>query len=125
VAYCFGLVAIAKYILMLPAEVLEEELPRIKPTILKGLSDTTSASIREAAYVIIIAAQVKLRDETQLFALLSGLTETQKHLLTYEFEKMKTRGPSSEGEDAATELGLRKLAGRIRHLDAVPPPAAV
>jgi hypothetical protein len=35
VAYCFGLVAIAKYILMLPAEVLEEELPRIKPTILK------------------------------------------------------------------------------------------
>lgn len=135
--YCFALVAMAKFILLLPAEVLEDELPRMKGTImtvrgtilafinvpddfLQALSNPTTAVVREAAYVVIIASQMKLRDETQLFALLSGLTETQKHLLTYEFERIKARGPAREENDA----GLQKLAGKIRHLDALPSPAA-
>lgn len=69
----------------------------------------------------IIAAQMKLRDERQLFTILSGLSETQKHLLTYEFEKIKVRGPQKGDAEAA---GLQKLGGRIRHLDALPAPQA-
>ncbi|KAG8938284.1 suppressor of tub2 mutation [Tulasnella sp. 408] len=120
-SYCFSLVALAKFILLLPAEVLEDELPRLKNTLITALSDSTSASIREAAYVTIIAAQIKLRDERQLFTILSGLSETQKHLLTYEFEKIKARGPQQNEAEAA---GLQKLGGRIRHLDALPTPHA-
>ncbi|KIO19258.1 hypothetical protein M407DRAFT_11490 [Tulasnella calospora MUT 4182] len=114
-SYCFSLVALAKFILLLPGEVLEDELPRLKGTLITALTDSTSASIREAAYVTIIAAQIKLRDERQLFTILSGLSETQKHLLTYEFEKIKARGPQQNDAEAA---GLQKLGGRIRHLDA-------
>lgn len=66
----------------------------------------------------IIAAQIKLQDETHLFALLGGLSETQKHLLTYEFEKMKTRGHLTGGQ--LPEVGLQKLADKMRHLDALP-----
>lgn len=120
-SYCFSLVALAKFILLLPGEVLEDELPRLKGTLITALTDSTSASIREAAYVTIIAAQIKLRDERQLFTILSGLSETQKHLLTYEFEKIKARGPQQNDAEAA---GLQKLGGRIRHLDALPTPHA-
>lgn len=120
-SYCFSLVALAKFILLLPPEVLEDELPRLKGTLITALSDSTSASSREAAYVTIISAQMKLRDERQLFTILSGLSETQKHLLTYEFEKIKARGPQKSEAEAA---GLQKLGGRIRHLDALPAPHA-
>ncbi|KAG8929562.1 suppressor of tub2 mutation [Tulasnella sp. 418] len=122
-SYCFGLVAIAKFILMLPPEVLEDQLPRIKGLLIKALGDQTSSTVREAAYVVIIASQIKLRDETQVFALIGGLSETQKHLLTYEFEKIKARGPSTAaglGDDEDSLRGLQKLAGKMRHLDALP-----
>lgn len=33
-SYCFSLVALAKFILLLPAEVLEDELPRLKNTLI-------------------------------------------------------------------------------------------
>lgn len=33
-SYCFSLVALAKFILLLPPEVLEDELPRIKGTLI-------------------------------------------------------------------------------------------
>ncbi|KAG8992281.1 suppressor of tub2 mutation, partial [Tulasnella sp. 427] len=105
-SYCFALVALAKLMLLLPPEVLEDELPRLKNTLITALSDSSSASIREAAYVTIISAQMKLRDERQLFTILSGLSETQKHLLTYEFEKIKVRGP---GKDEVEGAGLQKL----------------
>ncbi|KAG9014262.1 suppressor of tub2 mutation [Tulasnella sp. JGI-2019a] len=117
-SYCFCLVAMAKFILLLPAEVVEDELPRVQGSLLKALAEQSSAIIREAAYVTIIAAQIKLQDETHLFALLSGLSETQKHLLTYEFEKMKTRGHLSGGQ--VPGVSLEKLAGKMRHLDALP-----
>lgn len=34
-SYAFALIGLAKYILLLPAEVLEDELPRIRPSLLK------------------------------------------------------------------------------------------
>jgi CLIP-associating protein 1/2 len=34
VAYAFGLIALGKFILRLPAEVAEEELPRLKGTLI-------------------------------------------------------------------------------------------
>lgn len=33
-AYAFGLIALGKFILRLPAEVAEEELPRLRPTLI-------------------------------------------------------------------------------------------
>ncbi|KAG8885181.1 suppressor of tub2 mutation [Tulasnella sp. 331] len=117
-SYCFCLVAMAKFILLLPAEVVEDELPRVQASLLKALAEQSSAVIREAAYVTIIAAQIKLQDEAHLFALLSGLSETQKHLLTYEFDRMKTRGHLSGGQIPG--VSFEKLAGKMRHLDALP-----
>jgi len=51
----------------LPAEVLEEELPRLKQTFISALNDTSTLVIREAAYAAIIASQLVLRDEAHLF----------------------------------------------------------
>lgn len=40
VAYAFGLIALGKFILRLPAEIAEEELPRLKGTLISVCSST-------------------------------------------------------------------------------------
>lgn len=61
----------------------------------------------------IIAAQLVLRDETHLFALLDGLTDDKKNLLTYLFDKHGARGVTSSNQT----LGFDKLAKEIQRLD--------
>jgi CLIP-associating protein 1/2 len=111
-SHAFGLIAVGKFVMRLPAEVLEEELPRLKSTLMAALNDTTLV-IREAAYATIIAAQLVLRDETHLFALLDGLDDNKKNLLTYYFDKHDARvlGVSSNG------VGMTKLEGQMGRLD--------
>ncbi|KAL0572246.1 suppressor of tub2 mutation [Marasmius crinis-equi] len=111
--YAFGLIAIGKFILRLPAEIAEEELPRIKGTLISALNDTTSLVVREAAAAAIISAQLVLRDETHLFTLLDGLADEKKNLLTYLFDKHGVRGSSSR----IGPNGLDKLQKEMRRLD--------
>jgi CLIP-associating protein 1/2 len=130
-SYAFGMIALGKFILRLPAEVLEEELPRLKGTLIsvrvfltlrqiwdlticlvQSLNDKTSLVIRESAAVSIIAAQLVLRDETHLFALLDGLADDKKNLLTYLFDKHGTRG-----QTLSNGAGMEKLEKEMRRLD--------
>jgi CLIP-associating protein 1/2 len=111
-SHAFGLIAVGKFVMRLPAEVLEEELPRLKSTLMAALNDTTLV-IREAAYATIIAAQLVLRDETHLFALLDGLDDNKKNLLTYYFDKHDARDLGVDGNGA----GMSKLEGQMGRLD--------
>jgi len=107
------LIALGKFILRLPAEVAEEELPRMRTTFITALNDKSSLVIRESAAVAIIAAQLVLRDETHLFALLDGLTDDKKNLLTYLFDKHGARGVTASNKT----LGFDKLEKEIQRLD--------
>lgn len=114
--YAFGLIAMGKFILRLPAEVLEEELPRLRATLISALTDASGASslmVREAAAASIIAAQLVLRDEAHLFVLLDGLPDDKKNLLTYLFDKHGSRG----SPQAVGASGMEKLAREMRRLD--------
>ncbi|KAF8164925.1 clasp N terminal-domain-containing protein [Crassisporium funariophilum] len=111
--YAFGLMALGKFILRLPAEIAEEELPRLKATLIAALNDRSSLIVRESAAASIIAAQLVLRDETHLFALLDGLADEKKNLLTYLFDKHGARGLT----EANGHSGLDKLEKEIRRLD--------
>lgn len=53
--------------------------------------------MRESAAAVLISAQVVLRDETHLFALLDGLADEKKNLLTYLFDKHGARGQDENG----------------------------
>ncbi|KAF7301458.1 hypothetical protein MIND_00711100 [Mycena indigotica] len=108
--YAFGLIALGKFILRLPAEVAEEELPRLKPTLISALNNQSSLVTRESAATVIIAAQLALRDETHLFTLLDGLEDSQKNLLTYLFSK---HGARAEGNST----GASRLEKEMRRLD--------
>ncbi|ESK97479.1 heat repeat containing protein [Moniliophthora roreri MCA 2997] len=119
VTYAFGLIALGKFILRLPAEIAEEELPRIRGTLISGLNEPTSLVVREAAAAAIISAQVVLQDETHLFTLLDGLADEKKNLLTYLFDKHGARGSGS---------GMEKLQKELRRLDtrtSTPPRAQI
>lgn len=111
-SYAFGLIALAKFALRLPAEVLEDELPRLKHTLITALTDATSLVVREAAAAAIIAAQVVLRDDAHLFALLDGLADDKKNLLTYLFDKHGVRGVEGSGSVDRLEREMRRLDGR-------------
>lgn len=130
-SFAFGMIALGKFILRLPAEILEEELPRLKSTLIsvrvflvcygeyrvqltvvQALNDKTSLVIRESAAASIIAAQLVLRDETHLFALLDGLADDKKNLLTYLFDKHGTRG-----QTLSNDAGMEKLEKEMRRLD--------
>ncbi|KAG2152962.1 clasp N terminal-domain-containing protein [Suillus clintonianus] len=111
-SHAFGLIAVGKFIMRLPAEVLEEELPRLKSTLMTALNDTTLV-IREAVYATIIAAQLVLRDETHLFTLLDGLDDNKKNLLTYYFDKHDARDLGVNGNG----VGMMKLEGQMGRLD--------
>ncbi|KIP12816.1 hypothetical protein PHLGIDRAFT_97512 [Phlebiopsis gigantea 11061_1 CR5-6] len=120
--YAFGLIALGKFILRLPAEVLEDELPRLRITLTSALTDMSSESslvVREAAAASIIAAQLVLRDEAHLFLLLDGLPEDKKNLLTYLFDKHHCRGSlAGAGAGGLFEAsGMDKLEREMRRLD--------
>ncbi|KAF9008682.1 clasp N terminal-domain-containing protein [Cyathus striatus] len=108
--YAFGLIALGKFVLRLPAEIAEEEVPRLRATLISALNDKSSLIIRESAAAVIIAVQLILRDETHLFTLLDGLADDKKNLLTYLFDKHGVRGN-------ATTSGMDKLEKEIRRLD--------
>lgn len=110
--YAFGLMALGRFILRLPAEIAEEEIPRLKGTLISALNDKSSLIVRESAAASIIAAQLVLRDETHLFALLDGLADEKKNLLTYLFDKHGARGLIASGQS-----GMDKLEKEIRRLD--------
>ncbi|KAJ3790562.1 clasp N terminal-domain-containing protein [Lentinula aff. detonsa] len=112
-SYAFGLIALGKFILRLPAEIAEEELPRLRDTLITGLNDPKSLVVREAAAAAIISAQLVLRDETHLFALLDGLADEKKNLLTYLFDKHGARGLSY----SLGQTGIDKLEKEMRRLD--------
>lgn len=107
----FGLIALGKFILRLPAEIAEEELPRLKGTLISALNDRSSLVVRESAAAAIISAQLVLKDETQLFALLDGLADDKKNLLTYLFDKHGARATG------AGDAGIAKFQKEIRRLD--------
>ncbi|CAA7260161.1 unnamed protein product [Cyclocybe aegerita] len=111
--YAFGLMALGKFILRLPAEIAEEELPRLKGTLITALNDRSSLIVRESAAASIIAAQLVLRDETHLFTLLDGLADEKKNLLTYLFDKHSARSVGSPNP----QTGMDKLEKEMRRLD--------
>lgn len=115
-SYAFGLITLGKFILRSPAEIAEEELPRLRPTLITALNDRTSLIVRESAAASIIAVQLVLRDETHLFALLDGLADDKKNLLTYLFDKHGARGMNPASNLQGT-LGMDKLEKEIRRLD--------
>lgn len=84
----------------------------------QALNDTTTLVIREAAYAAIIASQLVLRDEAHLFALLDGLDDNKKNLLTYYFEKHGARELdfSSGCTDA---VGMTRLESQMGRLDKI------
>ncbi|OJT13545.1 Protein STU1 [Trametes pubescens] len=117
--YAFGLIALGKFFLRLPAEVLEEELPRLRATLISALTEssgTSAIAVREAATAATIAAQMVLRDETHLFTLLDGLPDEKKNLLAYMFDKHGTRGPANASGPSAMEKlerEMRRIDGRL------------
>jgi CLIP-associating protein 1/2 len=79
----------------------------------QSLTDRSSLVVRESAAASIIAAQLVLRDETHLFALLDGLADEKKNLLTYLFDKHGARGLSA----SIGPSGIDKLEKEMRRLD--------
>lgn len=82
---------------------------------MQSLNDTSSLVVRESAAATIIASQLVLRDETHLFALLDGLANDKKNLLTYLFDKHGVRG-TIEGVDSGGG-GMERLEKEMRRLD--------
>ncbi|KAF8665624.1 hypothetical protein AX16_000079 [Volvariella volvacea WC 439] len=116
--YAFGLMALGKFIMRLPAEIAEEELPRLKNTLISALNNRASLIVRESAASAIIAAQLVLQDETHLFTLLDGLADDKKNLLTYLFDKHGARGTGPTGGPITTpSLAKEKLEKELRRLD--------
>ncbi|KAH8830244.1 clasp N terminal-domain-containing protein [Flagelloscypha sp. PMI_526] len=117
----FGLLALGKFILRLPAEILEDELPRLRATFIGSLNETSVQGglvVREAAAAAIIAAQLILRDEGNLFVLLDGLRDDKKNLLTYLFDKHGVRGNGGVAHAETGSGGVEKLEREMRRLDA-------
>ncbi|KAI0721862.1 clasp N terminal-domain-containing protein [Cerioporus squamosus] len=116
--YAFGLIALGKFFLRLPSEVLEEELPRLRSTLNSALTFTAGSSslaVREAATAATIAAQMILRDETHLFTLLDGLPDEKKNFLAYMFDKHGARGPALASGPSMDHLEreMRRIDGRV------------
>lgn len=88
-------------------------MPLSHHTSSQSLNDRTSLIVRESAAASIIAAQLVLRDETHLFALLDGLADEKKNLLTYLFDKHGVRGLAA----SAGSSGMDRLEKEIRRLD--------
>ncbi|KAF8520121.1 clasp N terminal-domain-containing protein [Gautieria morchelliformis] len=115
-AHAFGLVTLAKFIIRLPADILEEELPKIKLTLTDAYLNS-EAMVRQAATTAITAAQVILQDETHLFALLEPLPDDKKNLLTYFFEKNHARGAVERVDASSGVSGMERLSKEMDRLD--------
>jgi CLIP-associating protein 1/2 len=68
--------------------------------------------VRESAALAIIAAQNVLRDEAHLFALLDGLPDEKKNLLTYLFDKNGVRGSARDPNASKLKREMRRIDGR-------------
>lgn len=116
-SYAFGLIALGKFMLRLPAEILEDELPRLKVTLISALSNTASLVVRESAAACIVAAQLVLRNEAHVFELLEDLPDEKKNLLTYLFDKHGARGGADASPARLPASGVEKLEKEMRRLD--------
>lgn len=52
-AYAFGLIALGKFILRLPAEIAEEELPRLKGTLISVRPSSTYKSLQRSYHFLV------------------------------------------------------------------------
>ncbi|QRW04949.1 CLASP amino-terminal protein [Ceratobasidium sp. AG-Ba] len=121
-SWAYGLIGMAKLVMRLPPDILEEEIPRIRSTLTTAICYEQSALVRGAATVAIAACQLILRDETHLFALLGNLPNEKKNLLTYYFNRTGSRGPAGSNVEAG------KVDEEIRKIDrgtTLPPRKAV
>lgn len=132
-SHVFALNGIGKFLLRLPPEVLEDELPRLRMTILKvrthynykctlqftsipqALADTNSV-VRSAASMVVVASQVVLQDQAHLFALLDGLSEEKKNFLTYMFNKNEIQNTLQENQ-VLKPRRLQRVESEITKLD--------
>ncbi|CAE6524060.1 unnamed protein product [Rhizoctonia solani] len=121
-SWAYGLVGMAKIMMRLPSDILEEEIPRVRNTLTAAICYEQSSLVRGAATVAIAACQMVLRDETHLFTLLGNLPNEKKNLLTYYFNRTGSRGPAG----GAVEAG--KVDDELRKIDrgtTLPPRANV
>ncbi|KAF8271791.1 clasp N terminal-domain-containing protein [Lactarius quietus] len=94
-SYAFGLIALAKFALRLPAEVSK-----------------MSFRVETHPHRSVDGYDVVLRDDAHLFALLDGLADDKKNLLTYLFDKHGVRGVDGSGSVDRLEREMRRLDGR-------------
>ncbi|KAF8761794.1 CLASP N terminal [Rhizoctonia solani] len=114
-SWAYGLVGIAKIMMRLPPDILEEEIPRVRGTLTTAICYEQSSLVRGAATVAIAACQMVLRDETHLFTLLGNLPNEKKNLLMYYFNRTGSRGPAGGAVEAGkVDEELRKI-DRGRH----------
>ncbi|KAF8741306.1 CLASP N terminal, partial [Rhizoctonia solani] len=109
-SWAYGLVGIAKIMMRLPPDILEEEIPRVRGTLTTAICYEQSSLVRGAATVAIAACQMVLRDETHLFTLLGNLPNEKKNLLMYYFNRTGSRGPAGGAVEAGkVDEELRKI----------------
>ncbi|CAE7123154.1 unnamed protein product [Rhizoctonia solani] len=109
-SWAYGLVGMAKIMMRLPADILEEEIPRVRGTLTTAICYEQSSLVRGAATVAIAACQMVLRDETHLFTLLGNLPNEKKNLLMYYFNRTGSRGPAGGSVEAGkVDEELRKI----------------
>ncbi|CAE6428959.1 unnamed protein product [Rhizoctonia solani] len=109
-SWAYGLVGIAKIMMRLPPDILEEEIPRVRGTLTTAICYEQSSLVRGAATVAIAACQMVLRDETHLFTLLGNLPNEKKNLLMYYFNRTGSRGPAGGTVEAGkVDEELRKI----------------
>lgn len=101
-SFAFGLKAISRVVQHLPAEVLEDQIPLMRPLLLDALN-ARMPDARLSGITVLVAAHSVLQDEQRLFAMFNtsdglgdsngsegnygagGLTEQQMALATYYF----------------------------------------
>ncbi|KAH7345258.1 clasp N terminal-domain-containing protein [Rhizoctonia solani] len=109
-SWAYGLVGMAKIMMRLPPDILEEEIPRVRGTLTTAICYEQSSIVRGAATVAIAACQMVLRDETHLFTLLGNLPNEKKNLLMYYFNRTGSRGPAGGTVEASkVDEELRKI----------------
>ncbi|CUA77554.1 Protein STU1 [Coccidioides immitis RS] [Rhizoctonia solani] len=109
-SWAYGLVGMAKIMMRLPPDILEEEIPRVRGTLTTAICYEQSSLVRGAATVAIAACQMVLRDETHLFTLLGNLPNEKKNLLMYYFNRTGSRGPAGGTVEAGkVDEELRKI----------------
>ncbi|KAH8929470.1 hypothetical protein BT69DRAFT_1345868 [Atractiella rhizophila] len=86
-SYSLALKGLGSLFTRLPAEVLEEEIPRVRALISQALNDTGHPDLRLSAVNCIVAAHTVLQDDNKLFSIFQGLTKHQEQLLTYYFAR--------------------------------------